>query len=304
MDEQLAEAYRRMAANHGLIERSEAVSLLGAKRVDGLLRRGRWGVVHRGVYRAAGSARPAEQIHLAAVWRVGYEAVLTGEPGLGLFGVEANRSDAVPDVIGRRGQRVRAAPFRVRYVGPLHPRDRATLNRIPIARPHRMLVDRAAELRGRELRTVIDSARRLGLTGEDRLHDAAMRARPQRGAAVVLRLLESGGLATESEGERLLADLFSDVDPPPEPQQFLLPDIRVDLVWRDAGLVVEYDGTDHHTLRSDRDYDRQRRDRLRAAGWTVIVVTKQMCRDLDGLRRRVLARRAELLRERTAIADA
>ena len=268
--------------------------MLGRKRVEGLVRRGRWEVVQRGVYRAAGSAQPPEQAHLAAVFRVGEPAVLTGEPALGLLGIEGNRVAATPVVIANRTQRVRSVSFEVRYLGPLHRHDCAKMGPLPIATPHRMLVDRARDVRGKELRVMIDALRRRGSTDVDRLREAAERALPQRGAARLLELIASGSLDVESEGERLLADLFADVQPPPEVQQWLLPGIRVDLVWRDVRLVVEYDGEAHHHLPTDREHDRRRRQRLREAGWVVMVVTAAMCRDPRELRARVLQRRAEL----------
>ena len=38
---------------------------------------------------------------------------------------------------------------------------------------------------------------------------------------------------------------------------------------------VEYDGEDHHTTAHQREHDRRRRELLRAAGWDVLVVTRQ-----------------------------
>ncbi len=48
-----------------------------------------------------------------------------------------------------------------------------------------------------------------------------------------------------------------------------------DLVWREARLVVEYDGRVHLTERQRR-VDAQRRNQLMAAGWTLLIVTADL----------------------------
>ncbi|MCH8613733.1 endonuclease domain-containing protein [Arsenicicoccus dermatophilus] len=46
-----------------------------------------------------------------------------------------------------------------------------------------------------------------------------------------------------------------------------------DLVWQQARVVVEYDGDQHRTDRAQWQHDHRRLRRMRAAGWTVIVLT-------------------------------
>jgi very-short-patch-repair endonuclease len=47
----------------------------------------------------------------------------------------------------------------------------------------------------------------------------------------------------------------------------------VDCVWREARLIVELDGERYHGSRSRRQADRERDNRLMAAGWRVIRIT-------------------------------
>lgn len=53
---------------------------------------------------------------------------------------------------------------------------------------------------------------------------------------------------------------------------------RVDLAVRGLRLAIEYDGR-HHGLGSQLSLDRQRHNRLMAAGWTVLYVTAELLRD-------------------------
>jgi len=50
--------------------------------------------------------------------------------------------------------------------------------------------------------------------------------------------------------------------------------LRLDLAYPRARIVIEYDGEEFHTTPQDRAYDERRRAALRRAGWIVIVVTK------------------------------
>jgi hypothetical protein len=64
----------------------------------------------------------------------------------------------------------------------------------------------------------------------------------------------------------------------PEPQVTVaLPEgvsVRVDLGYRHLKIAVEYDGEEFHTSDEDREHDRERRRRLRDAGWKVIVIRR------------------------------
>ena len=50
---------------------------------------------------------------------------------------------------------------------------------------------------------------------------------------------------------------------------------RLDLAYRRARIAVEYDGEEFHTSPEQRLHDDRRREALRAAGWIVIVVTRE-----------------------------
>ena len=54
--------------------------------------------------------------------------------------------------------------------------------------------------------------------------------------------------------------------------------LRVDLVWAEAKVAVEYDGDQHRTDRRQWREDRERDAALRAEGWEVIRVTADVFR--------------------------
>ena len=281
-----------MAAHHGLITFAKALELgLNRNQISGLVRHGRWEVVVRGVYRLAGCPAVPEQQHLAAVWRCGDDAYLTAAPALGVWGIEGFSCDVDPVVLVPSGRTVRGVDFEVRRRATLSAGDRTERCQIPIATRTRSLVDLAHDTRGREFRVGFDAVKRVGGTDSARLRRRAEAALPQRGAQYVIELVDSGLLDMESEGERDFFAIVEGIRPQLAVQQELLPGIRVDFVWLDARLVVEYDGVARHTLATDRAHDRRRRSRLRAEGWDIAIVRKEDLADPHRLVRRLLSRR-------------
>lgn len=154
----------------------------------------------------------------------------------------------------------------------------------------RALIDVAGRISERELRVAVDSARRQGLVRVDRLARRAAALGNRPGAAAMRRLVASGQLAQESEGERALAGLFLPGDPLPCWQVWVLPGIRVDAAYLEARLVLEYDGRAWHTLDTDREADAARELKLEAANIAVVRVTAGMLRNARAeTRRRILA---------------
>jgi hypothetical protein len=112
------------------------------------------------------------------------------------------------------------------------------------------------------------------------------------------RLLDSGALGQESEGERVLAAAFAGSELQLEWGCWLLPGVRVDAVDRPALLVLQYNGRRHHSLDSDQRADGWRQRLLEAAGYRVEPITGIMLRDhaaatvarIERIRRERLAR--------------
>ncbi|MGJ9411455.1 DUF559 domain-containing protein [Aeromicrobium sp. CF4.19] len=246
--------------------------------VHGLTRRvlqGRHFVqVHRGVYLPTGTVLTFEMLVEADLLRLPADAHLSHVTGLQWLGIDIGTRDprhystnttsqsTLRDVVLHRRQ------DRLQTV---EARGRRTLD------PERLLVDAAAMLPAAALVRVADELVRRG----DLLPDAFTRfalthhldgvQAARRAAAHVRERVDS---ARETD-VRLL--LVSSGLPEPEVNveihdaagQFLA---RGDLVYRRHRVLVEYDGRHHAEDPVQWHKDLRRRERLEAAGWTVVVV--------------------------------
>ena len=297
MHASLAEAHRLMCQQHGVASRRQLRERgLPDSLIDAQRRSDRWEPVCDGVYRTVGGGVPDTQHLMVAVLRCGPGARLTGACVLALWGVEGfDVKDPAVVLMPRKRWIDSGRAFRIHRVPEPDPADQATVCGIPAVRPHRAILDHARVVRGGRLRVAIDAARRAGLVSVQRLLDAALAAGNSHGARRVVNAVLSGAFRCESEGERRMAALFFDHRPPLEFNVWLLPGIRVDAVWRDARLVLEYQGRAYHTLPTDRERDARRIARLRAAGHEVVEVRAEDLRDPVALRTRILRLRAERL---------
>lgn len=162
-----------------------------------------------------------------------------------------------------------------RRLGPLHP---ALVRSVPVLGPDRTLVDCATLLSPREIVRAGDHLVRHGLTTPEHFADYAydrhlngvVRARL---ASLFVRERVDSVRETDMRLVIVQAGL-----PEPEVNATILADdgtflARGDLVYRDWRVIVEYDGWHHERDARQRQKDLWRRERLEAAGWTVIVVT-------------------------------
>ena len=126
------------------------------------------------------------------------------------------------------------------------------------------------------------------------IDDQLARNPTRPGAKAVRRVLNEhyiGRTPTWSENEEALLAITRPLGiPDPDTNQFVIlddggPPIRVDFVWRDQRVVIEADSEKWHLTRQRFETDRQRDQRLIAAGWTIIRTTwKQMTRRPHELR--------------------
>lgn len=273
---------------HNVLSRRQALQWITGPEYDGFLRHGRLVRLHHGVAAIAGGACPPQQRLMASVLRCGGGARITGAAVLGLFDVDGFTPRDDYAVLVPPGRRIANVDFEVLH-DPLPDVDVATVDTIPIARPPLAFLHTAARLAGvddRRLRVAIHSARRQGCMQRRALIERAHALGDDHpGAAWALALEASGHLHLDSERERELATILSIVHPAPTPQAWVAPDVRVDFLWPDHRVVVEYDGWIDHPLGNDR--DRRRRERLEALGYVVIVVRSDDLKDPDALAARV-----------------
>lgn len=294
-------ALRLMSEQFGIVSRPQLLACgLTEGQVEGLVARDDLEKFYCGTYRVPGGGVPVEQAAMAAVIRCRPKARLTGPFVLGLLGIEGFSTADEFEVLVPPGRRVRNVPFTVR-TDPLPGQFAAMAGPLPVVTATRTLVETARRIQSKRLVVGIDSARWLGLTRLDRLLRCAECYERHPGARVIREITASGALDHESEGERTLAALFADCYPPLEAQVWITPRIRVDFLWRDVTMILEYDGERFHRLPHDREDDRTRDRELSTLGYHVEHVTKADLANPGALRTRILAvRRALLRRQQTS----
>ena len=129
---------------------------------------------------------------------------------------------------------------------------------------------------------LVSTKRHDPLTVED-LTDALRRYKGARGLHLARRALALVRVGAESPRESLVRLLIMGALPEPTLQHEVFDATglfvaRLDASWPHLKLAVEYDG-EHHTDPAQQERDRIRREKLRALGWHVIVVTKDDLQD-------------------------
>lgn len=294
---------RRAARQHGAVARVQLLGELGcaSSTVDGWLHSGLLhpasvdGVRMVGVYTVAG-APDGPLRRVAVAWlRSGAGALIGGPTACALYGLDGFDLAGPVHVLVPPSRRVRGVPLVVRYAA-IPNADRARVHGIPTLTPTRSIIDALPHVPASSIRVGLDHGRRHRLLTLERVARRAAALGRAGGAPGMRRLIASGTFQHESEGERALARLFDGPYPKPAYQVWVLPGIRVDALFAEVRLVLEYDGRDHHTIDVDRDADSRRELRLKEHGFEVIRVTAAMlAHDRDVTRARILHVRAQRL---------
>jgi very-short-patch-repair endonuclease/predicted transcriptional regulator of viral defense system len=257
-----------LAANqHGVVTRGQLLAAgYGRGAVTSWVRSGRLQKLHRGVF-SVGYISPSPYARMMA-------AVLACGPGSAISHLSAaalweiaecptNRVDVTaPDKRSHRGIVV----HRTRRLT-----DVTTRNNIPVTTLARTLVDLAATLDDRALARALNEARI-----KHHLSDATLRrtlaALPTRKGVTKLRaLLDPNDAPTRSALEDRFLELVTRHGlARPEVNQRVA-GYEVDMLWREARLIVELDGRRYHRTRFEE--DRERDAELIANGYRVIRVT-------------------------------
>lgn len=267
-----------MRRQHSLITFPQAVTAgLTPKQVQTRVRSGAWIRLHPGVYSSA-SATPnpmqallaaylaagprAAASHLSAAWMLG---LVRDPPEQPTITVPYERCVVLTGVTVHRSRDL--SLFRL-----------LERNGVLYTDPLRILTDLAGEMSPQDLSPILDRALATGLvTTEGLMAEVARRSRPgRRGPQRLVKLLERRGFIGGPEPSVLEAETL---------RLFRRWGIRV--VGREVRigsdgryridfqisplLVVEVDGFAHHWSPEHKAYDDARRNRLRAAGLTVLV---------------------------------
>ncbi|MGH3440509.1 MAG: DUF559 domain-containing protein [Nitriliruptorales bacterium] len=286
---------RLLRSQHGVVGRHQLLACgMSEGQIDGLVARGAFEVVLYGVYRLRAAPVPPEQPAMSAVLRCWPVARLTGPFVLGLLGIEGFSLRAPLHVLVKRNRRVSNVSFVVTRTtwalekGP-------TARRLPIVDLGRVYMDTAPVISRRRLIVGVDSGRWRGAITLDRIRHFIRLDPRHPGSRILKSLLEEGVFDQESMGERALKPVLDGIEPAVEWGVWVAPDIRVDALWRDCRLVIEYDGRDDHGSVPHRAADAARDQRLHSLGYHVIHVTKEDLRHPEALLARILAVRDALL---------
>lgn len=248
---------------------------------------GRWVAVHDRVYRVAGAPVSWRGRLLAACWAGGLRAVASHRAAAALYGLPGGRRRP-PEITGPRWRRSRHTGVLAHESKALPGCDTTVADGIPVTTPARTLIDLGAVVGPTVLELALDEAlRRELVTVRDTRRRLEQLARPGRGGIRVLRRLlrarTERAAVSESVAETRLSQLLRERGLPVPVLQYEVRAgserlARVDAAYPDVRVAIEYDSYLHHGGRARHELDVARRNRLRAAGWQVVSVTKA---DLD-----------------------
>jgi hypothetical protein len=202
-------------------------------------------------------------------------AVVSGLSAAVLWGVElADVRDDVELVLPRGSHPRRVPGVRVRRTA-LDPDDVRVLDGVRVVSPVAATVRAATLLEPDEAVVAIDRMVAAGVVDLQALRARA--ATPHAASARVRRACSrADGLAGSPQETRLRLLMAGGGLPAPVAQYVVRHQgrevARVDFAWPDLRLAVEYDGA-WHAEPGQFAKDRQRLNRLQAAGWTVVFVT-------------------------------
>ncbi len=233
---------------------------------------------YRGVYIAGQPTLSREGEFLAAAYAGGVRTLLTGDALVELLGLGRYRAPVIDVLVPGK----RRSPPGVRFhEATIHPRDRTTFNRIPVATIPRLLVDLTEVRTAHEITKVIHEAAFRGWFSLLAARDAIARANGRHHLdrleeAIEYHLTGSTGVRSRNE-VRFLAMLHEAGIAEPR-VNVQVEGWEVDCHWPERKLVIEIDGPAHN-LAPARRTDAQRDRDLTAKGWTVLRFPEDRLQD-------------------------
>lgn len=265
---------------HGVVSLAQLECLgLSETAVHRRVVAGRLHRAHQGVYAVGHALLTREGRFMAAALACGGDAVVSHRSAAHLWGLRQDHRGTI-DVTAPRRRGRSPVDIDAHRDGSLRSVDRTLVLGIPCTSVARTLLDLAGIVSARELQNAITQAEIQRLFDLKALRELIDRSRGRRGVAR-LRLAISlhdprDERAREGLERRFLALCRNAGLPSPEVNCPLAVDgvqMEADFLWRDAGLIVETDDRySHHTITAF-EGDRERDQRLKAAGWQVIRCT-------------------------------
>jgi hypothetical protein len=240
-------------------------------------RHGRLHRVHPGVF----SIRPPpfawkQRVH-AAVFACGLESASSHLFAANLLTVVDNRPAGPIDISGA-GQRGRQIDGIRTHRVPVHPRDRTGVDGIPCTSAARTLVDIAPLLDDDALEDALIAADSLRILNRPRLDELIGERAGRPGISRLAVLVSDDPAETQHKNERRMFSLCREFGIPRPLTQYRIEvegrTLHADFCWPDINLVVEFDSWRWHGGRARNEYDRDRDQLMKIAGWDVIRFTR------------------------------
>ncbi|TML64774.1 MAG: DUF559 domain-containing protein [Actinobacteria bacterium] len=282
-------AARLAAGQHGVIGHRQLV-VAGATRafVRHRVEDGRWLALNRRAFVVAGTPSSWRQRLLASVLGAGEGTAVSHRAAAALWAIPGFAEGPLeltvprprtPDLAG-------VTVHRRRVLLPGHVK---ILDGLPVTSVARTVFDLCGIVHPKRAERALDnclSRKMVTVPALWRVHGDL--AEHGRAGTVLLRELllarGKGYVAPASELEARLLDLLEKAGLPAPAREVNVGDSdrwvgRVELVYRDAKVLIEADSRLHHTSKLDREADLARDNRLVAAGWRVLRITWEMLRD-------------------------
>jgi very-short-patch-repair endonuclease len=254
---------------HGLVARWQLLAAgMSHRAISRSLDAGRLRPLFRGVYAVGHAVVSTDGWCQAALLACGEKSVLGHRTACTKWSLRRDDlfplSVIVPGDRGRKHDRIETRRVK------LDRRDWMVFDSLRVTTPARTIVDMAGELRGKEMRLLVECAQDIRRFKPGQIR-AVLERNPHRpGCRPLLHLvalLDPDADGARSYLERLFLKLVRKAKlPEPEVNQQIEGRER-DFVWRDHRLVIEVDGHAHHSSRAAMRRDKARDRELTAALW-------------------------------------
>lgn len=270
--------------SHGIFATPHIKAVGMSKRdADWRVASGAWVVLHRGVYKHAGTPLSWRGELLAACWAGGMRAAASHRSAAELWELPGRRIDMV-EIVCPRWRRTRHDGLIVHETKALTALDLTAVVGIPGTTVNRTLLDLGAVCAPATVERALENALRRDLTTIESLRPMLARlGRQGRNGAGVLRALvderDPDQSPTESEMETwLLQVLRANGLPKPIPQYEIRDTAgrfvaRVDAAIVEWKIALEYESIQEHTGKAALLRDNPRRRKIARAGWAPLGVT-------------------------------
>jgi len=269
---------RLLERQHGIVTDEQARAAgLTHEAIRHLVRTGRWERVAGGVYRLVGSPPTWEQRVIGEVLAAGPASAASHRSAAALLGIPGFERRGRPELTTPRVRRHRSTSAVVHRWRPFPSHHLTVIEGIVTTRVARTLVDLAGVVKPGRTERAVDNCLAAGTVTYRGLNATfqELAGRGRAGVAVMRAILAERSelyIAPESELEADFYALLRENGLELPIRQYNVGDDqewlgRMDYAFRGRRRLFELDSRRHHSSLLDRQADRERDARLRAAGW-------------------------------------